>query len=61
MAQLDLSEEEIKFLGNALENYLSHLRVEINGTYKREFREALRQRETALSAVFQRIKDLGTK
>ncbi len=56
MVTLEMTDEEAKLLHHALETYLSHLRVEVVGTYRREFREALKEREKALEAVFQRLK-----
>jgi hypothetical protein len=59
MVKFEMTEEEAKIMANALENYLSHMRVELAGTHRREFREALKEREKALEALFQRLKKLA--
>jgi len=56
MVNLELSEDEAKVLQNVLENYHSHLDVEIHRTYKREFRDALKEREKFLAAIIQRLR-----
>ncbi|HVN23622.1 MAG TPA: hypothetical protein VMT71_06600 [Syntrophorhabdales bacterium] len=56
MVTVELSEDEAKILQNVLENYHSHLGVEIHRTYKREFREALKEREQFLAAIIERLK-----
>ena len=56
MVTLDLSDAEAKMLQSVLENYHSHLEVEIHRTYKREFRDALKEREGELRTVVERLK-----
>ena len=56
MVNLELSEDEAKVLQNVIENYHSHLDVEIHRTYKREFRDALKEREKFLSNIIERLR-----
>ncbi|HME44326.1 MAG TPA: hypothetical protein VKF36_14635 [Syntrophorhabdales bacterium] len=56
MVNLELSEDEAKVLQNVLENYHSHLDVEIHRTYKREFRDALKEREKFLANIIERLR-----
>ena len=56
MVNLELSEDEAKVLQNVLENYHSHLDVEIHRTYKREFRDALKEREKFLANIVERLR-----
>jgi hypothetical protein len=56
MVNLELSEDEVKVLQNVLENYHSHLEVEIHRTYKREFRDALKEREKFLDHIIERLR-----
>jgi hypothetical protein len=56
MITLDLSDAEAKMLQSVLENYHSHLEVEIHRTYKHEFRDALKEREEELKTVVERLK-----
>ena len=56
MITLKLTEDEAKLLQNIIENYHSHLEVEIHRTYRREFREALKEREKFLVDVVERIR-----
>ncbi len=56
MVNLELSEDEAKILESVLENYHSHLDVEIHRTYKREFRDALKEREKFLATVIERLR-----
>jgi len=55
MVKLELADEEAKILRNVLENYHTHLRIEIVGTHRREFREALKEREKRLSEIIRRL------
>jgi hypothetical protein len=55
MVTLQLDDEEAKVLQNILENYHSHLRLEIVGTYRREFRQALKEREKSLNQIIERV------
>ncbi len=56
MVNLELSDDEAKILQSVLENYHSHLDVEIHRTYKREFRDALKEREKFLATVIERLR-----
>ena len=56
MVNLEVSEDEAKVLQNILENYHSHLDVEIHRTYKREFRDALKEREKFLANIIERLR-----
>ena len=58
MVNFELSGEEAKLTLNVLENYLLHLEVEINRTHRREFRDALKEREKDLKAVIERLRQL---
>ncbi|HEY3275368.1 MAG TPA: hypothetical protein VGJ94_02015 [Syntrophorhabdaceae bacterium] len=55
MVNFELNDEEAKLLLNVLENYHQHLEVEINRTHRREFRDALKEREKSLSSVIERL------
>ena len=59
MVNFELSSEEAKLTLNVLENYLLHLEVEINRTHRREFRDALKEREKALQKVTERLRQLA--
>ncbi len=56
MITLELSDDEAKVLENVLDNYHSHLAVEIHRTYKREFRDALNEREKFLLNILERLR-----
>ena len=58
MINFELNDEEGKLLLNVLENYRLHLEVEINRTYRREFRQALKDREKSLLEVIERLRGL---
>lgn len=58
MVNLQMSEEEGKLLLGVLETYQSHLAVEIHRTFRREFREALQERDAALSKIILKLKGL---
>ena len=51
MIQLDLEPEEQKILKEALESYLSDLRVEIADTDNMDYREMLKHRRDVLDKV----------
>lgn len=53
--QLELNEEEVSVLREALEDYISDLREEIVKTEKHEWREALHREESILKAVQGRL------
>ena len=56
MISLELSDDEAKILQSVIENYYSHLEVEIRRTYKREFRDALKERERFLLSIVERLR-----
>jgi hypothetical protein len=56
MANLEMNEEETKLLLNVLERYHSHLEVEVKRTDRREFRDALKERENRLTALIGKVK-----
>jgi hypothetical protein len=58
MIALNMSIDEAKLLLEVLERYDMHLRVEIRRTYKREFRDVLKEREKALSVIIDRLESL---
>lgn len=55
MAQLSLTEEEAAVLGQALQTYISDLRMEIAGTDAFELREALKRQEAILEGILQAV------
>lgn len=55
MLHLELSEAECKELRHILENYLSHLSLEIRHTHHREFKEILRRREQMITNLLERL------
>ena len=58
MVNLEMSDEEAKLLTNVLERYDSHLEVEIVRTNRREFRDALKERQKTLKTLIERLKKL---
>jgi len=58
MIALNMDVEEAKLLLEVVERYDMHLRVEIRRTYKREFRDALKDREKSLGVIIDRLKSL---
>lgn len=60
MAKFEMSDEESKLLLNVLERYHSHLEVEIVRTNRREFRDALKEREKRLKGLIERLKAVVT-
>jgi hypothetical protein len=52
---IELTRDEIEELEQALNSYLSDLRMEIAGTDSYEFRQALKQRKAALDHVLGRL------
>lgn len=58
MLTMGMNEEEAKFLLSVLERYNSHLEIEIVRTHHREFKEALKERETILKKLIDRMKKL---
>lgn len=58
MVTCEMNDDEAKLLLNVLERYYSHLEVEIVRTNRREFREALKERERQLKTLIQKVKSL---
>lgn len=58
MVKLEMDEEEAKLLLNVLERYHSHLEVEIVRTHRREFRDALKERERSLKTLVEKTKKI---
>ena len=58
MVTCEMNDDEAKLLLNVLERYYSHLEVEIVRTNRREFREALKEREKQLKALIEKVKSL---
>lgn len=58
MITLEMNKEEAELLLNVIERYQSHLEVEIVRTNKREFKEALKEREKGLKTIINRLKKL---
>ncbi|MDD5244818.1 MAG: hypothetical protein PHU49_12455 [Syntrophorhabdaceae bacterium] len=59
MIALNMNLEEAKLLLEVIERYDMHLRVEIRRTYKREFRDVLKDREKSLAVIIDRLKNLA--
>jgi len=55
MAQLDLTGEEAAVLRQALESYLSDLRMEIADTEQMDYREELKRQEEILTRLEERL------
>ncbi len=51
MTRLELTDREGEILAEALESYLSDLRMEIADTERLEFREDLKERKNALAKI----------
>jgi hypothetical protein len=51
-----MNENELKILVSVVERYLYHLQVEIIHTDKREFRNALKEREQFLKEMIDKFK-----
>ena len=58
MVTCEMNEDEAKLLLNVLERYYSHLEVEIVRTNRREFRDALKEREKQLKTLIEKVKSL---
>ncbi|HOW54742.1 MAG TPA: hypothetical protein PLR60_08800 [Syntrophorhabdaceae bacterium] len=58
MVSFEMNDEESKLLLNVLERYHSHLEVEIVRTNRREFRDALKEREKQLKGLIERMKKI---
>ncbi len=60
MPQLSLTDKEGETLTKALQAYLSHLRMEIADTDAHDFREGLKQGESVITRLLERLgKGLG--
>ena len=55
MISLEMDKDEASTVQNVMERYLDHLQVEINHTDKREFRDALKQRDRFLREIIDRL------
>ena len=53
--QLELNEEEVRILRQALEVYVSNLREEVVKTEKHEWREGLHREEDVLKGLMTRL------
>jgi len=58
MVTCEMNDDEAKLLLNVLERYYSHLEVEIVRTNRREFRDALKERERQLKTLIEKVKSL---
>lgn len=56
---LELTANEAQELGNALESYLSDLRMEIAGTDNWDYRQSLKGRRSLLDKVLGRVRPAG--
>jgi hypothetical protein len=56
MSKLDLTREEERMLLEILERYYPNLRMEVINTDDREFRRQLKQRETFMKELIDRMK-----
>jgi hypothetical protein len=56
MITFEMTKDEANIVQNVIERYLYHLQVEIMHTDKREFRDALKQREKFLKDIIDRLK-----
>jgi hypothetical protein len=55
MAQLDLTGDEASVLRQALEGYLSDLRMEIADTDQKDYRDELKRQEEILTRLEERL------
>ncbi len=56
MTRLELTSQEAAQLAQALETYLSDLRMEIADTDRHEFREELKRQEETLRSLMERLR-----
>jgi len=56
MISFEMTQDEAAIVQSVIERYLYHLQVEIIHTDKREFRDALKQREKFLKEIIDRLK-----
>jgi hypothetical protein len=61
MISFEMTKDEANIVQNVIERYLYHLQVEIMHTDKREFRDALKQREKFLKEIIDRMKSKITE
>jgi hypothetical protein len=61
MINFEMTKDEANVVQNVIERYLYHLQVEIMHTDKREFRDALKQREKFLKEIIDRMKSKITE
>ncbi len=57
MIQLDLNQQDTEVLADALESYLSDLRMEIAATDLHDYREGLKSRKEVLVKVLDELKE----
>ena len=55
MINFEMNDEEAKMVQGVIERYLYHLQTEIIHTDRREFREALKEREKFLKGIIDRL------
>ena len=55
MISFQMTAEEAKMVQGVIERYLYHLQTEIIHTDRREFREALKEREKFLKGIIDRL------
>jgi hypothetical protein len=55
MISFEMTEEEAKMVQGVIERYLYHLQTEIIHTDRREFRNALKEREKFLKGIIERL------
>jgi hypothetical protein len=56
MISFEMSKDEATMVQSVIERYLYHLQTEIIHTDKREFRDALKEREKFLKEIIDRLK-----
>lgn len=56
MVRFEMTKDEAGIVQSVIERYLYHLQVEIIHTDRREYREALKQRESFLKEIIDRLK-----
>lgn len=56
MIQLDLTRREAELLADALDDYLSDLRMEISDTDSQDFRDRLKERKAALRKALDAVR-----
>jgi hypothetical protein len=56
MINLEMNKDEANIMVSVIERYLYHLQVEIIHTDKRDFRDALKERERFLKDMIDRFK-----